>query len=181
MKIVESKVIQVAVDQKIKEDLRDQVRRACTKYVSGGNQWVKIAGMQVAAELAKSGPDHLFAMTQGTIFLFSLEHQTEDQWVVTIDSLKAPVSPRKTLVKMVELRIRRVHKDRQDRINSKTVGDLTPPPDFTTRQTIFEYEAPSSFRSAVTDLQKIITRHEIQDDIILEAWHLSIARHIMES
>ncbi len=181
MKITESPAVQAAVTAKVKEGLRDQVKKACTKAMTGGNQTARIQGMQAIAEVAGAAPDFIYAKIQGTVFIFSLANKTESQWAADIAALRPPSNPRKVLVKMVEQRIRSVHKHRQERINSKTYGPNEDKlPDFVSREVIFGFEAPSAIRHEVAQLQLVITRNEIQDDVILEAWNLSVARHIME-
>ena len=179
--------------------MRAKLKKNCTRFIEGSNTEIVflIQGMQRAAEFTTlgEGADLILAKVNKGVLIYSLRDKTEDQWCEHVEGLekKELPTPQKVLIKMIALRIRKIH-EKRDKIN-KGQERLSQPkmmpqlPDFTSKAVLPQIEQIFSlhlsrigdFREEFLDpLQKVFDKEGCDDDTVAAGFNLHVTQEVME-
>lgn len=194
MNIIESKSVKASVDAKMKQDMRDQLKRLATEYVHTSDPMGLIAGMKLAAKYTEPSPDIIVVNIHQGLLIFSLKDRTQEEWLTQVTTLskKELATPRKVLVKSVALRMQKarntIKRDSEYRTREGRGLAWSPMPDLETQKVIGGYASTLTSQGArgevwekMEDLLQFSRRDDVDDSIIHDAWCLVVTREVMES
>jgi len=203
VRIIHSDALDKVVQEKLGLEMRAHLKKTCTKFFQTSDPWVVTQGMEIAADFTKpgEGPEVIAIKVNKGLFLFSLADKSEQEWLETLRNLNKKIAPvpRKVLVKMVALRIRKLFNKREDQNRLSTEHPewgyplFDPFPDFTSiaalqqitavcEKTLTKHYQMREFRKEYLDTFKpVFAKEGVDDAVVEEAWHMHVTQEVMES
>ncbi len=187
--------MKAAVQAAVTRDLRAKLKKNCSRYMEGNGVQLTpfVQGMIVAAEFTTlgEGADLIVVGINKGILIYSLREKTADQWCELVEGLskKEQPTPKKVLIKMVALRIRKIHEKRDQFNRDRAASAMSPLPDFTSKavlpQIVGIFEAAGLTRRRVREeifepLEEVFSKDGCDDEVVQAGFNLHVTQEVME-
>ncbi len=187
--------MKAAVQAAVARDLRAKLKKNCSRYMEGNGVQLTpfVQGMVVASDFTTlgEGADLIVVGINKGILVYSLREKTADQWCELVEGLskKEQPTPKKVLIKMIALRIRKIH-EKRDHFNRDRAASAMPPlPDLTSKavlsqiKTIFSTAGLTRIRvheEIFDPLEEVFAKEGCDDEVVAAGFALHVTQEVME-